>query len=84
MELKVIQYILILLLSEATGDAVTESKLILLTAQRASNQETMCWGEKLALFNKMTLFKKPANREDGGLVPQGPIVPELEFRFLFY
>ena len=57
MELEVIQYILILLLSEATGDAVTESKLILLTAQRASNQETMCWGEKLALFNKMTLFK---------------------------
>ena len=39
MELEVIQYILILLLSEATGDAVTESKLILLTAQHASNQE---------------------------------------------
>ena len=32
----------------------------------------------------MTLFGKPADREDGGLVPQRTILPELEFRLLLH
>ena len=32
----------------------------------------------------VTLFGKPADREDSGLVSQRTILPELEFRLLYY
>ena len=32
----------------------------------------------------MTLFRKSANQEDGELVPQRTILPELEFRLFLY
>ena len=32
----------------------------------------------------MTLFGKPADQEDGGLVSQGTVLLELEFRLLLY
>ena len=31
----------------------------------------------------VTLFEKPADRENGGLAPQIAILSELEFRLLF-
>ena len=32
----------------------------------------------------MTLLGKPADQEDGGLVSQGTVLPELEFRLLLH
>ena len=42
---------------------------------RPINRETSC---------QATLFGKPADGEDGGLVSQGTIFSESEVRFLFY
>ena len=58
---------------------VTEPKLVLLTTQHAKNSRDKLLGQGIA-----TLFGKPADREDGGLVPHRTTLPELEFRLLLY
>lgn len=59
--------------------SVTESRLVLLTTQQAKNQETICWGQGIAI-----LFGKTAVREHGRLVSQRTIFPEPESSLLFY
>ena len=54
---------------------VTESKLIQLATRQASKSRDELLGPGI-----VTLFGKPADREDGGLVSQRTIFPELEFR----
>ena len=58
---------------------VTKSKLILLTTQQTNKLRDKVLGQGIA-----TSFRKPADREDGGLVSQRTIFPKLEFRLLFY
>ena len=58
---------------------VTKSKLILLVAQRANKSRDRLLGQGMT-----NLLRKPADREDGGLVSQRTIVPELELRLLLY
>ena len=58
---------------------VTKSKLILLVAQQTNKLRDGLLGPGIA-----TLFIKPADQEDGGLVSQRTILPELEFRLLLY
>ena len=56
---------------------LTQSKLIPFTTWQA-NRDKSCWG-KVA-----TLFGKPADREDGGLVLQRNILTKLEFKSYLY
>ena len=58
---------------------VTESKRVLLTAQQGNKSRDALLGQGIA-----TLIEKPADREDGGLMSQRTILPELEFRLLLY
>ena len=58
---------------------VSESKLTLLTTQQANKSRDELLAQGIA-----TLFGKPAHGEDGGLVFQRTILPELEFRLLLY
>lgn len=58
---------------------VTESKLILLATQQDNKLRDKVLGQAI-----VTLFTKPANRENGGLVSQRNILPELEFGLLLY
>ena len=53
---------------------VTESKLILLAAQQANKLRDELLGQGI-----VTWFRKPADQEEGGLVSQKIILPELEF-----
>ena len=66
-------------LIEIWFDWVTESKLIMLAKLQANNVRNKLLGQRIA-----TLFRKPADQEDGGLVFQRTILPELEFRPLSY
>ena len=61
---------------EVHTDAVTESKLLLLATRQANKLRDELLGQGIA-----TLFRKPADWEDGGLVSQRTILPNLEFRF---
>ena len=61
------------------SDIVTESKFILLIKCQASKLKDEMLGQGI-----VTLFGKPADREDSGLVSQRTILPELEFRLLYY
>ena len=54
---------------------VTVSKLLLLPTQRDSKLRDEALGQGIA-----TLFRKPADREDGGLVSLRAIFPELGLR----
>ena len=58
---------------------VTESKLVLLAARQANKSRDELLGQGIE-----TSFGKPADWEDGGLVSQRAIFPELEFRLLLY
>ena len=58
---------------------VTESRLVLFAARQASKSRDEVLGQGIE-----ALFRKPADREDGRLVSQRTILPELEFRFLLY
>ena len=58
---------------------VTKPKLILIAARQANKSRDELSGQGIE-----TLFRKPANGEDGGPVPQRNILPELEFGFLLY
>ena len=49
-----------------------ESKLLLLAAGQASK-----WREELLGQGTVTLFTKPADQEDGGLMSQRTVLPEL-------
>ena len=55
----------------------TESKLILLTIQRANKSRGSMLGQEIAI-----LFGKPADQKDGDLTSQRTILPELELKFL--
>ena len=57
----------------------TKSRFILLTAQQASTSRSKLLGQGI-----VTLLEKPVDREDGRLVSQGTVLPELEFGFLLY
>ena len=57
---------------------VIESKLMLLAPRQANTWRDESLGQGIA-----TLFGKPVDQEDGKLLFQRTIVPELEFR-LFY
>ena len=61
------------------GILAAKSKLILLTARQANKLRDELWGQGIA-----TLFRKPADRENGGLMSQRTILSELEFRLLLY
>ena len=52
---------------------------MLLTAQQANKLRDEVLGQGI-----VTLFGKPADQEDGRLVSQSTILPELEFRLLIY
>ena len=58
---------------------VAESKLKLLAPGQADKSRDELLGQGIA-----TLFRKPADGEDGGLMSQRSIWPELEFRRLLY
>ena len=57
---------------------VTKAKLYCSPRDGPINQDKLLWQ------GIVTLFRKPADQEDGGLVPQGTVLPELEFRLLLY
>ena len=59
--------------------SLTESKLILLAPCLANKSRDKLLGQGIA-----TLFRKPADQEDGGLASQRTILPELEFRLPLY
>ena len=61
------------------ANCVTESKLILPTARQANKSRDKLLGQGI-----VTLFGKPADRDNGGLVSQRTTFPELEFRLLLY
>ena len=58
---------------------ITKSKVVLLATQQVNKSRDALLGQGI-----VTLFRKPANREDGGLVSQRTLLPELEFRLLLY
>ena len=58
---------------------VAESKLRPLAESQANKLRNELLGQGIA-----TLFRKPADGEDGGLVSQRTIFPELEFRLLLH
>ena len=58
---------------------VNESKLLLLTAWQTNKLRDEVLGQGI-----VTLFVKPADPEDGGLVFQRTIFPELEFQLFLY
>ena len=58
---------------------VTESKLVLLAAQQASKSRDKVLGQGI-----VTLFGKQAAWEDGGLMSQRTVLPELDIRLLLY
>ena len=51
---------------------VTESELVLLTAQQANKLRDELLGQEI-----LTLLRKPADREDGELVSQRTILPRF-------
>lgn len=53
---------------------VTESKRELLAAQQANKLTDELLGQGIAAW-----FRKPADQEEGGLVSQKTILPELDF-----
>ena len=57
---------------------VAEPKLGMLTTQEASQSRG-----KFLRQGRATLFRKAANRDDGGLVSQRAIFPKLAFRLFF-
>ena len=58
---------------------VTKSKLVLLATRQTNKSRGEVLGQGI-----VTLFGKPADQEDGGLVSQRTIFRELEFRLLLY
>ena len=58
---------------------LTNSKLILLTTQQGIKLR-----EKLLGQETLTLFRKPADWEDGGPVSWRTVLTNLEFRLLLY
>ena len=58
-----------------TQPVVTESKLRLLITWQANKSRDELLGQGIEI-----LFRKPADREDGGLVSQRTILPQLELR----
>ena len=61
------------------SDIVTESKLVLLTTQQADKLRDELLGQGI-----VTLLRKPADREAGGLLSQRTILPKSEFKLLLY
>ena len=59
------------------GRPVTESKLVLLTVQQAGASRDEVLGQGIT-----TLFRKPADRENGALVSQRTNLPELRLSLL--
>ena len=59
------------------GTCVTESKLVLLPRQDSKLRDKLL-GQGIA-----TLFRKPADRKNGGLLSQRTILTGLEFRLVF-
>ena len=59
--------------------SVTECKLLPLAARQAGKSRDKALGQ-----GAVTLFRKPADGEDGGLVSQRTIFPDLEFRTLLH
>ena len=55
------------------------TKLVLLATWQANKSRDKLLGQGI-----VTLFEKPADQEDDGLVSQRTIFPELEFRPLLY
>ena len=64
---------------EATLQIVTESKLIRLATLQANKPRDKLLGQGI-----VTLFGKPADREDSELVSQRTSLPKSEFSFLLY
>ena len=62
-----------------TKCSVTESELVLLIARQANKSRDKVLEQGIA-----TLFGKPTDLDDGGLVSQRTILPELEFRLFLY
>lgn len=58
---------------------VTESKLLLLATRQANKLRDKVLGQGIR-----TLFAKPADREDSGLLSQRTVFPELQLRLLLY
>ena len=56
-----------------------ESKFELLAPRQADKSRDKLLGQGI-----VTLFGKPANQEDGGLMSQRSISPEFEFRLLLH
>lgn len=69
---------LVLLSPSSVLSIVIESKLVLLTTGQ-ENKLRQVLGKAI-----MNLSGKPANQEDGGLMPQRTTLPELESRLLLY
>ena len=61
------------------GGNFTESKLMLLTTGQANQSRDQLLWQRIT-----TSFRKPADREDGRLMSQRTILPELEFRLLLH
>ena len=59
--------------------SVTKSKFVLLSAQQGNKSRDEVLGQ-----GRTTLFGKAADGEDGGLVSQRTIFPELEFMLLLH
>ena len=61
------------------AQTVTESKLIQLAARQAN-----IWRDELLGQGIMTLFRRPADQEGGGLVSQRTILPRFRCQFLLW
>ena len=64
---------------EQVGGPITRSKCVLLTAQQTSKSRDGVLGQGI-----VTLFGKPADGEDDGLVSQRTVFHKVEFRFILY
>ena len=64
---------------KTTANLSAKSKLVLLTERQANKSRDEVLGQGIA-----TLFGKPVDCEDGGLVYQRTVLPESEFRLLLY
>ena len=69
----------ILIILKHTHARLTESKFILLNEEQASELKFELLGWRIA-----TLFRKPADWEDGRLVSQRIVFAELELRLLLH
>ena len=56
-----------------------ESKIVLLIAKQANKSRDKLLGQGI-----VTLFGKPADGEDSGLLSQRTVFPELQLRLLLY